>query len=269
MKIRYQNSIPYRDYNEDGIYHDGKLYIVFDGATALYQQGNNKSSMASEMIDYLINEIRNTSFKDLDDLFYQLSIKAANNFNYRETETAKLPSASVAAVLINNDYIHTYLLGDCRISYQKTDGKIVHLINDQRLVNLDNSVKKELKELMKKYSFSEARNMINKQLIDNRNQANKENGYAVFMPSNYPMFYSGAKKRIKRDEVENIKIYSDGYYSARDTFNLYKNQDDLFKEEPKVVIEKIKDVAFSDKEIKKYPRFKIIDDISIIELVKK
>ena len=142
----------------------------------------------------------------------------------------------------------------------------LHRFSDQRLVKLDEIGKKMLVHYMKQKDFNHAITLVKPTLIKHRNLLNEPNGYMAFQPSLVPEFIV-KKKTIKLKHLKSFLIYSDGYYSARDAFNLFKNHQTFFCSNIEQTISNIKLRAYEDNQLILYPRFKIIDDISVIKVV--
>ena len=100
----------------------------------------------------------------------------------------------------------------------------------------------------------------------------------IFFDDNFIEFYSQKDENgdykykeigfdININDVEEIYLYSDGYSSIFTTFDIYKDYIDAFKNDidVKTEIAKIVEVAYKDKHTDKYPRFKTIDDISLLK----
>lgn len=254
-------TIPYRKYNEDGLIITDNLYVVLDGATTLYEtQSTNDYSIASKLVDYMIDElpaIFASSNNDFEKAIHILSEKSYDYFGFTETEPAKLPSVSLAAVVVSNKHFKLYLLGDVSISYKNINNNY-YRFTDTSLDKLDS----EVIELFKKYK---SREKVLPYLIRNRNFLG--NKYQAFIPSKEPEF-NFKKKQILKSSINRLSIYSDGYYSIRDTFKIVKNHKEFLDTDIKKAADLIQSAANNDKEIIKYPRLKHIDDISVIELTK-
>lgn len=245
-------------YNEDGIINKSPLYIVFDGATPLFQKDvYQDSSAASQLVDFVIERIYSSyqKTKDLKNSIRELSIEAYHHFKIDTDEPSKIPSLGFAAVVDQGEYFDLYSLGDCAISIVRKNGTLERFI-DTRVPKLDNEVKKELLN-------GKTREEVMPLLIRNRNALGT--AYQAFIPSKNPNFIF-ITKRIKKSNVSKLLIYSDGYYSVRDTFKQIKSHQALIETDIHSIFNQINEAAYNDKDFKKYPRFKLIDDISVIEL---
>ena len=254
-------TLPYRNYNEDAIVIKDDLFVVFDGATGLREKTTDKSQ-ASEMVLVMKKALETSKIDDFEAFLYQLAIDLQVTYNYTGDKSMR-PSASLAALHIKDNMAYLYQLGDCAISYETNQ---LHRFSDQRLVKLDHIGKKLLVHYMKETDFNHAITLVKPTLIKHRNLLNEPNGYMAFQPNLVPEFI--VKKQIIRlKHLTSFLIYSDGYYSARDTFNLFNNHQTFFCSNIEQTISNIKLRAYEDNQLISYPRFKIIDDISVIKVV--
>lgn len=238
-----------------------KCWCVLDGATTLFEEQTTVSgSIASELVEYtkthLPQLLEEYSFIDA---IKKISIESFKHFKFKTDEPARLPTMGLAAVVSSGKYFTFYLLGDVEISY-KTVNDNVYRFKDESVKKLDD----EVINLMHKEKLS--REELLPKLINNRNQLGK--AYQAFIPSINPNFQF-VIKRVLKSNIKNIKIYSDGYYSLKETFKIVKNHEDFMNYNINEAVRKIVIAAYKDPELTKYPRLKLIDDITVIELTKK
>ena len=152
---------------------------------------------------------------------------------------------------------------------EKNKNDNVKRIIDYRLPKLDayalECLKAKAKENNK--SIKESLEDIKDILLNNRMLMNKEQGYPVFTIANEPNFQYNHLK-IELSKIKEIYIYSDGITQAFDELKIYSSCEDLFSHEVNIteLIRQIVNVANSDPELNRYPRFKKNDDISIIKI---
>ena len=77
------------------------------------------------------------------------------------------------------------------------------------------------------------------------------------------------KEFFEADEVKKLYLYSDGFAQSFTNLQVYKNHQEMFEQitDIKEEVEKIKERAFSDALCNQHPRFKIIDDITVVEII--
>lgn len=261
MKVKVITK-PYRLYNEDGIVITPHCWCVLDGATTLFEdQSNQTSSLASRLVAYVEIQLpkllnQNVQFKDAID---QLSIDAYKHFNFKTSEPARLPSMGIAAVVETNKYYELYLLGDVAISYKTISG-LDYRFTDTSLNKLDD----EIISLMHKEN--KTRKEVMAKLIENRNKLGID--YQAFIPSLNPEF-KFRFKRILKSNIKEIRLYTDGFYSLRDTFKQVKNHKEFMDYKLDDAVEMIESLAYQDSELKTFPRLKVIDDITVLQLQTK
>ncbi|PKK86924.1 MAG: hypothetical protein CVV63_02980, partial [Tenericutes bacterium HGW-Tenericutes-8] len=236
------------------------LFVVIDGATGLHEKSTN-ISLASQMVNDMQTFLETSPIDDFEQCLLDLARNLQEKYQY-SGEKSMIPSASLAALHIKNNMVYMNQLGDCSISYQT---KNIHRFTDQRLIKLDHIGKKMLLELQRYNDFESALSQVKPTLIKHRNLMNETNGYMAFQPSLMPKFEIKSK-RIRLKDLKSFLIYSDGYYSARDTFKLYKNHEMFYCSKIEQTIQSIIDAAYQANSLIQYPRFKIIDDISVIKV---
>ena len=175
----------------------------------------------------------------------------------------------VVELEINNDNYHVGIIGDCEVTLKYNDGKIVRCFDDT-LHKLDNIALFKMKEIAtnKNISVKEARKEIQDLLIKNRRMQNSEGGYNAYsiMP-NYnlkELTFDFDKKNINE-----IYLYSDGFADAFAHLGIYESHKKMFEKTLNIEneINLIKEVSYNDKYCNKYLRFKVIDDITVIQII--
>ena len=148
------------------------------------------------------------------------------------------------------------------------DGKIIRCFETD-LQKLDDVSIKELVYHAKEKNIHvvEARPYIKETLLKHRKMINKPNGYRAFSltyePKIEPYVYE-----IRKDDVKEIYIYSDGFSQSFEHLHIYDKHEEMFSRSLDLdeEITKIKNQAFSDPYCDKYPRLKKIDDITVIKI---
>lgn len=266
MKIeKYTRKSHY--FNEDRYVIDKDFIMVMDGATSL-----EKSDLKPTSGAYLVNYTKKELPKLSGTVIERLSIISKNIYNIlSQNNTINeriLPSCGMSWVEFFGRKVIIHTIGDCEAFIVKKDNTSERIVINDLLV-LDSISINEIisKSKEKKITIKEARPLINETLIKHRLLMNKENGYSVFSPSINPDFkYSSHEYNI--DDIKYIYLYSDGFADAFTTFNIYKSAEQMFskKRNIKKIINKIALRANNDKDFNKYPRFKLIDDITIVRI---
>ena len=252
-------------WNEDRFVIGKNYYMVIDGATPLIKENNFNEAC------WMVNFIKKNIDKyngPIKNRLYELSIEGYNKLPVKTKDEDYLPSASLSYIEFDDEYIYAYTLGDCEVTIKTKDDKIIRCFNDE-LSKLDNIAINELIEHSKekKIHLSKARPYITSTLIKHRKLINKENGYSAYTLSPNPII-NMSEYKIKKDNVKEIYIYSDGFSQAFENLNIYSSHYEMFKNDLNIEdeINKIVYTSFNDKYCDQYPRFKKIDDITIIKI---
>jgi hypothetical protein len=170
-----------------------------------------------------------------------------------------------------DEYYYANTLGDCEVTFITNDNKVVRCYTDELSV-LDNIVIDKMIHLKneKNIHLVQTRPYVNDILIKHRKLINKKDGYSAFALMEEPIINLNTLK-IKKEEVKEIYIYSDGFSQTFEHLNIYPNHEQMFKKSLDLdeEINKIVDVAFSDPNCDNYPRLKKIDDITVIKVENK
>ncbi len=252
-------------WNEDRFIIGDSFYIVIDGATPLIK--NEKMNLACWMVTYLKKHI-NRYNGPIKERLEKLSKDAYSDLGIDTDDTSYLPSASLSYLEQDDEYYYASVLGDCEVTFRMKSGEVIRCFTDE-LTHLDAISIKELIDVSKKHNIHilEARPYINERLIKHRKLLNKPNGYNAYTLSS--TFELKAKTfKVKKEDVEEIYLYSDGFSQAFEYLNIYENHFEMFKNSLEIdeEINKIKDASFNDPYCDKYPRFKKIDDITVIKI---
>lgn len=237
-----------KKYNEDGILYKPPIYMVIDGATPL--EGDQKAAYLLKT--YIIRQFipLYKKHKNIKTTLQQLSSKYYQLKAFKDEKPVELPSAGLAIVIDHDTHFELFLLGDTSITvlFKSGDIKTYH---DNRLSIMDE----------KAYAIQDKVEQL-KQIKHNRNQLGIL--YDAFLPSNQ-LEFEAKSIHIDKALVQTIRLYSDGFSSILDT---YHDMDisTFMKKDIKSIIKRIEDLSFCEGSMSKYQRFKVIDDISVIEI---
>ena len=120
----------------------------------------------------------------------------------------------------------------------------------------------------KNISVKKARQYIENTLIKHRRLITQEGGYQAYTLSSN-LTFNEYTYEIEQSQVSEIYLYSDGFSMAFQQLKIYESHKELFKNtlDIKSEVQNIVTAAFLDKECNNYPRFKKIDDITIIQIL--
>lgn len=254
-------------WNEDRFILGNNYYLVIDGATPLIK--NKGHNLACYMVKYIKKNIHkyNGSIKTRLEM---LSSDIYKSLKTLSDDTAYLPSASLSYVEDKGDEYEIGIVGDCEAVVKKVDGEIIRCYDDS-LSKLDDFALSKMIEIAKEKNIDivDARPFINDILIENRRLQNKENGYNAYtVLPNFSL--NELKFKFKKSDVTEIYLYSDGFSDAFTSLGIYSSYEEMFKNsiDIKEEVNKIKLASYNDSKCNKNPRFKVIDDITIVKIVK-
>lgn len=254
-----------RKLNEDRFIIGKDFYLVIDGATPLIKTSN--INLAHQMVSYIKKNITKEK-GSLKEKLVILSKKMYKEFNLNSDDSAYLPSASLAYVERRNDELVIGTLGDCEVIVKDNLNTITRF-NSSDLSKLDNiAIKKQVEVAKeKKIDVLNARSYIQDILIKHRRLINKPTGYFAYTLNLDKLDIK--ETIIKNENIKEIYLYSDGFSQSFNSLNLYKDAYELFKNTIDINEEtkKIVDASFKDKNCNSHPRFKTIDDITIIQII--
>ncbi len=254
-------------WNEDRFIIGNSFYVVIDGATPLYKDGN--INLACWMVSYLKKNINRYQGSILSRM-RKLAVDAYNELGIDKDDPAYLPSAGMACLEEDDNYYYASILGDCEVTFRMKNGEIKRCYTDD-LTKLDQISINKLVSAAKEHNIhiAEARPYIINTLIEHRKLMNTKNGYNVFtiLPNSN---YEEKVFKVNKEDVEEIYLYSDGFSQAFEYLNIYQNHSEMFKKSLDIDMEikQIVDESFKDPHCDLHPRFKKIDDITVIKLTK-
>lgn len=252
-------------WNEDRFIIGKNYAVVIDGATPLKK--SRSFNEAHWMVNYIKKHFNryqgNVKYKLerlSEDIYHELTLNIRNE-DY-------LPSASACWIELTDSTLTISILGDCEVTTISKDGYICRFY-DERLEILDNKALAEMINIAKEKNVhvNIARQYIDETLIKFRKLANKPEGYSALIPS--PKAVINEKKfNIKSDNLKTVYLYSDGYSQAFNNLKIYSTHEEMFQKATDVdeVIKKIVEVSYRDAHYDLYPRFKKIDDITVVKI---
>lgn len=261
-------------YNEDRFVVGDNFCMVIDGATALQKTNLFKPTEASWFVSFVKERLKGKTvgvYEKLCEISKQAFYKfndtlSKNKFNLENL--SYYPSAGISFAEIKNDKVDIYTIGDCEAVIKLKSGKVIRLIQPQ-LPELDKTALEKIIDLKnkKRFKMKDAIRECSDILLENRKLMNTPDGYSVYAPSLTGEF-NFLKETFNLSEIEEIYLYTDGIAQAFDELKIYSNCEEMFSKSLDIrkEVEKIVKQANLDKECEKYPRFKVIDDITIIKI---
>lgn len=256
-------------YNEDRFFIGKDYVLVLDGATGLLPSKLYPTSGAN-FASYIKSHLpKNYILLDekLENISKEFYLKYFNGVD----DMAILPSAGMVIANLNQDKVNLAYIGDCEIAVEYKDDSF-QLFMQKELSQLDKKAINLMEEYSKNHNVSlfQARKDKNDILIQNRRLANKENGYNVYSCSSLGKF-NFSKTSLDISNIKAIYLYTDGFASLWDTFKIYPSYVQCLKtiinqESLDLLFNKIEQIAYQDTKLNKYPRFKVIDDITFVKI---
>ena len=264
MKIVYKTRKSH-SWNEDRYVIGDSFYMVIDGATPLIK--NEKMNLACWMVTYLKKHINRYNLP-IKERLEKLAKDAYFDLGIDTDDVSYLPSASISYLEQDDEYFYASSLGDCEVTFRLKSGEIVRCHSDE-LTHLDNISIKELIDasVSNNIHVLEARPYITERLIKHRKLINQPNGYSAYTIS--PNLELKPKTlKLKKSEVSEVYLYSDGFSQAFEYLHIYNSHEEMFNKSLDIdeEIKKIEKESFSDPYCDKHPRFKKIDDITVIKI---
>ena len=260
----------YRSFNEDMvIVIKDHLFGVVDGATSLCED-HHKPSDASFLVKEIKEEVLHLyQQKKLNPKNFQKRMNGVAYRIYRKfvrgfkdiKEPYQIPNATMVFCVIDVCDVHIFSLGDVSSFVRFKNGKVKY-ISDKSVPLRDQAIAEKYQDglgLNNPEKVAEIRQMRNDVYHDRKSHA-----FTLKIKNNLKF------KHYVFDIRELIDVYlcSDGYYSAFDTYKIFKSRRALFNQKVDLqdVYKSVVKMSESDSKMEKYPRIKPIDDISCIRV---
>lgn len=245
---------PYRNYNEDGYIIEDGFYVVMDGATTLIKgQSSENDSIAKRFVDYAKMNLYKF-YKESNDFLeaiYRLSRESYHYFNISSKIPAELPSMALVCAIEQKNHYEIFIIGDSGVAIKYLSGRY-KLKMDTRVKALD--------QIAVAYKYQNHKDYKDK-LIEHRNLLGIR--YQALIPS-LDMVYEPISFRVMKNKVDKILLFTDGYFSMRDTFMITKKNIDFINYDLDLGLKRIVEVAYQDSDMQQYKRLKVIDDITAL-----
>ena len=252
-------------WNEDRFIVGKDYAVVIDGATPLKKA--NTFNEARWMVDYIKSRFDGCK-GSVKSRLEKLSADAFRDLPAKIKEEDYLPSASACWAEFEGDRLKIGILGDCEVTCITRDGEVIRF-SDGRLDVLDKRAIDEMVAIAKRLNIhvSEARAHIQDTLIKHRKLANKEGGYNALTLSPTVQI-NELKFEIGTENLKTVFLYSDGFAQAFTSLGIYPSHRAMFENLESVdgEVKKIVDASNADRHYDLHPRFKKIDDITVVRI---
>ncbi len=265
-------------YNEDSFIYSDNSFVVVDGATGLNGIKLTSSETDAAWLAKRICDLLRKDLMDSSNSINKILKKEANiikseldNLGYKQFKHSNIyPSACVSIVRINGKNLECYTLGDSPILILKKNNELISLY-DNSVEKMDKKVLSQMINLRRRtgcdISYARQYQSINNMLIENRLKMNTKKSYYIFEPTGQGIDHI-KKTIIPLSEILAFTLMTDGFYSVLSTYNIVKTNEDLMlrllEGNALQLFNNIKFLSSSDITFNKYPRFKPIDDATVI-----
>lgn len=182
----------------------------------------------------------------------------------------KLPNATVSIVRFQTaqNQMEIFQLGDSPIMIEQGDELVI--LDDEALAQSDQRALRKMIEVAeeRQISIQAARRFITDLLKANRQKRNTDEGYWILDPTGEGI--KGARQlELPLNQVTRLAIMSDGLWEAHDILKIYQTPEALFErlfapEGLSSMIAEMRLIQESDPQFSRYPRFKLMDDASVV-----
>ncbi|WP_314066922.1 protein phosphatase 2C domain-containing protein [uncultured Vagococcus sp.] len=272
-------SVQGNEQNEDWVIATPIFGLVIDGASGLYSGKVTHYASDAQWFSHRLGKLLTARLNDLSKPIAS-HVKAACDClleEYRELlarkkgdyDLDKLPNATLSVVRFNEftNQLELFQLGDSPILIEER-GQLM-ILDDENLGKSDQHALNRMLAIAeeKQISPKEARPFVNKLLKQNRRKRNSSEGYWILDPTAQGI--EGARQfTLPLNQITRVAVMSDGLWEAYDILRLYSSPQDLFERlfssELDEILEEIRTIQKSDPLFEQYPRFKLMDDASVL-----
>lgn len=260
--------------NEDSVFAAKSFLVVIDGATGLNGIHLTDKDTDAAWLAQRLCELLSHDLSDLSASVPEILKKAAaqikselDAMGYDKYENS-CPSAGAAIARLNGDKLECFSLGDVPVIISKKDGSVKYIC-DGALSARDDKVIEQMKAIHDKTgcTVAEARQQVNDILLKNRIEMNQDGAYYCFEPTGSGIDHI-THEEVPLADISAIALMSDGFYAALSCFKIVSDQAQLMRlltdGKAEQILNSLKSLAHEDCDLNRFPRFKIMDDSSVI-----
>lgn len=258
---------PGKEYNEDDYLIGDNYVIVLDGASGHSMiPKHGFATNAMWLNDHIKSYAQNNLNKDISSEQFLNDLFAYLNEQYCELDSDFEASSGMVLYRKLNDCLEVTSLGDLTTLVKKKDGSVIE-IQDYRIKENDDKLRDEIKAYARhmKIPFLEAKLNFKDKFRKNRTMKNKPNGYSVVSTEgNISSIY--VQVIFDLDEINSLKIMTDGAYEYLDTMKLCDTNKQLMVLSDQQIIDNLRRAQKIDIRCEKNKRFKTHDDATIVKI---
>ena len=243
--------------------------ILLDGASPLKSDSNYPThTFVKDFIEAFI-KIESQDNLDINEVLLKVIEKLRLTSGLSNLNDS--PSASAVIIrLINNSILECIQVGDCKaFIYDSESNSPTEVFPKNKIEFLDKiALDAQTAYLKLGFNMIEARENINNLLLNHRNLMNSDKGYSSLSLSTYNKnLISYRSIKLNSDLKYKVLLASDGFYSGCEDY-CPETMLEILNESLSLKSAAIKYRAIEekDKELMKYPRFKLHDDSTAILL---
>lgn len=264
-----------KDVCEDAIGWGSHYLFALDGASGLtgahlMDAGTDAAWFACGIRDGLCRALDSGDRRSTAEILHQLTAELRRDYEARAAELGTevppdSPSAGIALFReLDDGMVEFFGLGDCVGALRTRDGRTLWSC-DAALPALDGGVIAHMAQLHRDHGCTvlEAREQCGDLLLRNRELRNTPEGYWILDPSGDGIPHARVL-RWRREEVESLSAFSDGFAQLALPFHLYPDWGQLhcrMTQAPlRSLLEELYAAQEADPDGNRFPRLKFRDD---------
>lgn len=258
---------------EDRIGQTKRSLWVIDGATTFTYDNIPETETDAVWFAERVNEMLKTRLDDDESIttIMRNTIKTVRSEFSQRTDTdlsnpLNTPAGTIALVRVIGDEIKYFILGDCTIVLERTDGEVIHLPGGGPR-KYDAKAVSELERLMReRKSYEAAKKEIEDMLVEHRKEKNTADGYWTLGLD--PEAVSHACTGMHPvNNIDGVYLFTDGYEPIVTLFDVFEDWpamvEYLKKNGGKRAIRVLRAFEESDPNCRQYPRLSPSDDVAL------
>ncbi|MCJ8012189.1 protein phosphatase 2C family protein [Paenibacillus sp. KQZ6P-2] len=279
MKIQHISIQGAGEWNEDAVVinPEQRLYGVIDGATSLvpYRSANHETGgrLASQLLKHYFEQLPGEDGRDLETLTKEANARLGEEMRasgIQMDRKSELWTAAMTLIRITDHHIEYVQAGDCMLMTLYRDGSVRTITRDH-VAHIGEVPMATWKQGIESGIRSKAalREMVQPQLLANRDKMNTDHGYSVLngLPDADRYLESG---KINRIQLAGLLLVTDGLFYPEEWPCAEAENGNLEEKLLRCVAsdgleryaEWLLALENGDPECIRYPRFKISDDKS-------
>ena len=261
--------------NEDAVGYTDNAAWVIDGATEVSDRPSLTSGISNAaLLARTLSKGMRSAFSrqplDLELVLASVADEVKKTFEpclqNVDVPPSEQPTATFAMVALLSNTLHFIGIGDCRIAYQRTDGKTALFEPSDELGAIENQILERRRQILRKYPGEDPWHRLKPFIRSLRENVNVQGGYSAVHPTR-PWLKRIQHKVVPATRVDKILLATDGFYRLTNVFGLLAPgplvnaaaSDGLNR-----LVNLLRSVENEDETSVHFPRIKPLDDASAI-----